>query len=195
MKRSVFKNETYFKEVKKILETLVAGNIEKLNNNEIHEESIPWVKKYTFKLQLDLIKIMYSGGHELNEIKAEFPKLFELQKNSWRDDIVKLQVGKNKWIDQYNVGSFTQMLEIISIGILLNVEDIYFKKIHQILDKQNIKEKLFDYLLKSRLPSIEVTTRSDNYKPFNRLFENWDSDNLIKKSIYNYQKKWYSQFN
>ena len=104
----------------------------KLDNNEVKEERVEIIKREVQRTKLYTIIAMYSRGDEVSEIKKEFDEMLELYLE----------------IDNETQFSYSSNLEVISLAVLLDIEEAKLLKIHEIISE---KDSLFEFLLTKKL--------------------------------------------
>ncbi|KZE39122.1 hypothetical protein AV656_08495 [Bhargavaea cecembensis] len=78
---------------------------------------------------LDRIIAMYSAGRPLDEINSLFPGVIEMMEKSWN--------GEN----------YEQMLQVLSIGVMLDVEEEQFSRLTDLVWKYELRDGLIESLI------------------------------------------------
>lgn len=103
----------------------------KLKNGEVKPERIVPVKAKIHDLKLGILIAKYSKGDELSLLEIEYLDLIE----GWEDI----------WEPEY----YNKNLKMISLGVLFGADKLFSKKIKNMLEKSNINDWLFNFLLDS----------------------------------------------
>lgn len=165
--------EIYFKEENYGLEDYQKS----LDNNEIRENRILPVKKAMQGMKYNMMVAKYSAGYPLEEIKKDYIEVLNGMFLYWKDD-----------------PELSQRISMVSIGIMLEIEDEYFNELAKFIEETGEKEYIFDYLIHSRKPDWEVSDKV----LFNEVF-GWikevtqmnksDAEDFLEKYL---KSKWYS---
>jgi len=89
-----------------------------------------------FKYQYDNLIAKYSAGESIIELKKEINPIFTSMEKSWKKS-----------------NGYVQMVWMLSIGILLNIEDEVFTKLVKLVEKDNPNDFLVDFLIHYRVHS------------------------------------------
>lgn len=101
----------------------------KLNNNEVKKDRILPVKTAIHDLKLGILIARYSKGDELNVLKDEFEEIFE------------------EWVEVWRPEFYSKNLQMLSLGVLFNIDSKKVKSIKNLLMKSNINDWLYNILL------------------------------------------------
>lgn len=116
------------------------------------ELSFIGLKLSTFTLKLLIIIASYSRGDDKNELKKQFSEAVLVMEKVWDKKITKVYHGvKQIELDQYKFEPYLHMLQMMSLGILLDVPDSEFNKLIVLIDQDNIKDFLYEFLISSRI--------------------------------------------
>ncbi|ROR31755.1 uncharacterized protein DUF1910 [Mobilisporobacter senegalensis] len=135
--RDKIKNQTYFNEFISEDTDRINKFVKKLANNEIKEERVLSIKIKIHDLRLGILIAKYSRGDNLEEIEKDYLKLIEDWEEVWQSDFYM----KNLWM--------------ISLGVLLNLGMKQFEKIKELLDKYNVNDWLYNFLLRYNVDGID----------------------------------------
>lgn len=193
MKRSIFKDISYFKSYIKELKTILSEN----NGIDYLDEMKTKRMKVRNSLYSEQILIAsYSLGLPLTEIEKLYKETVISITSGWTEDIVKFKMGKEQRIlDQLYVYHHYSILRLLAIGILLNVEIDLIKEVKSFLTKMNIRNKLFDKLISFRIPNHKITSNSYCPTAFNKIEKIAFEDPIDEKKLIKLQKNWYPSLN
>ncbi|MDR0574164.1 MAG: DUF1910 domain-containing protein [Tannerella sp.] len=103
---------------------------------------------FTYEYQIFIA--MYSMGIDIKELINPYHSTLTYMEKSWEKD-----------------SEYVQMVWMLSIGIMLNIEDAKFNKLVQLVEKDNPGDFLIDFLIRYRIPSWKG--KSDRFM-FNRPY-------------------------
>jgi hypothetical protein len=149
-----------------------------LDNNEIREDRILPVKKSMQKIKYHIMVAKYSAGYPLEDVKEDYIEVLNGMFQYWADD-----------------PELSRRINMVSIGIMLEIEDKYFDVLAEFIKETGEKEYAFDYLIHSRKPEWEI---SDKVRFGGTVF-GWikevtqmsksDAETFIAEYL---ERKWYS---
>lgn len=192
MTRSIFKDQTYFKNFIDELESII--NKEK---SELDEKKQLRRKVRVSHMHEQILIASYSLGLSREELKGKYKNVVISICESWTRDLVNFKMGRDQKIfDQLYVYHHDSILRLLSIGILLESKE-EIVAIKALLEELKIKNRLFDMLIKSIVSTHELTTISESYCPkaFNKLEKIVLDNPLDEKKLIKHQKTWYSSLN
>lgn len=191
MTRSIFKGETYFKNFIDELESIV--NKEKPELDEQRQQ-----RKVRVSHMLEQILIAsYSLGQSIEELKIRYKRAVDSVCESWTRDIVNFKIGREQKIfDQLYVYHHDSVLRLLSIGVLLDSK-VEIEAIKTLLGELKVKNRLFDMLIESMVPTHELIPISESYCPkaFNKIEKIAFENPIDEKKLTKHQKTWYSTLN
>lgn len=125
------KTELFFKEFKG--ELTKAGFISKLS---------------TFASRLNILIAYYSKGDGKEALRKKFSETVKVMEKVWDKRITKVYRGrKQEEYDQYRLGPHIYMLQMLSLAVLLDVPKNEFKILESLIDRDGIKDHLFEFLM------------------------------------------------
>ncbi|HEY8934009.1 MAG TPA: PoNe immunity protein domain-containing protein [Cyclobacteriaceae bacterium] len=164
------------------------------------QERINIVKQEIAKDYIYIILAKYSTGYSLENLLPDWKEGVKVIHESW-DGFWKLKHGNPSIeYDQYILSAYDEMLWMLSLGYLLNVPDEDFKKLVEVIDRDKVKDKLYEFIisakLKDRHPILEESYCDFFGVPetFSKLREAIQEPDKTKASklIYDFLKKdWY----
>jgi hypothetical protein len=155
--RDKVKNIQYWLDRISQTENLRKARFEKLSNGLIANDRINIVKQDMVDSYLRSISSKYSSGSPIINLKFDLVNAIDLTHESW-DGFWKLNY-EGKILNQYVLDAYDQMLWMLSLGYLLDVSETDFKKLVEVIDRDGVKDYLFEFIirakLKDRLPITE----------------------------------------
>lgn len=151
---------------------------EKLDEEKI--KSTYWsLYKYSFKI----ITAQYSLGYDIEEIHKMIPDCIFYLEKSWEAE-----------------SGYIQMINILSICIMLDIEDKKFEKLIALIERDKVQDYLIDYLIKYRKKDWQITEKFLWDKPYKSIAEIVELSEINKKKSADRLKKyltnqWYKSWN
>ena len=125
----------------------------------------------------DKIKALYSSGADVIEIKKIYPRFLEcFTKNRTASD------------------GFDALLDVVSLGILLNIDKIHIKKLTEFLKKEDVDDIIIDFLVNKLDPDWKIRDNDVKYPLAYELLGNIIMENNKDKQlelIKQYLNQWY----
>jgi hypothetical protein len=166
MIRDKLKDEDYFRRYSELRVSLLEKYINKLQNNEIREDRIGAVQYGNVIMSaIELITAHYSSGSSIEELSIEIRRVIEYMERYWKPEQTKVKARAGKkcelW-DQYRLESYEYFLHILSLAYLLNVPDEDFLVLVDLIDRDNISDNLYEFIIKARFPQ-RAKIREEEY--------------------------------
>lgn len=174
---------------------------EKLDKGLIKPDRIDAVKQDMSRKYLQLAISKYSAGYNLSELIDDLKNAIDFAFQSW-NGFWNLKSDKGMVLNQYVLSAYDDMLWMLSLAYLLDVSDDYFKKLIDIIDRDNVKDILFEFIISARIKDREKITKEcydEAYIGVTKIYETLRSvisipnnntrQELISKFI---DKEWYS---
>jgi hypothetical protein len=165
MMRDKLKDEDYFKRYSDSCVSRLEKNINKLQNNEIREDRVSAVEFNIIRTAVKLITSLYSLGVSIEDLSMEIRKIIGYMEKNWKPEKTKVEAkvgNKFELWDQYRVESYEYFLHILSLAYLLNVSDEDFQVLVDIIDRDNISDNLYEFIIKARFPD-RAQNRAEEY--------------------------------
>ncbi|AWL79256.1 PoNi-like cognate immunity protein [Capnocytophaga canimorsus] len=143
---------------------------------------------------LNLIFAKYSAGYDISEIKTDFLHLLTITDELWQEkSLTEFTYQKSE--PYYGTDEYELVLNLISLGILLNCNDKEFEKIIKIRDKVPTKNILLDFFLsfKDKRNIHKEQSKGNTYKGLNELILKNDVSSLINDLKIYLSKSWYKE--
>jgi hypothetical protein len=144
-------------------ENLRKIRFEKLQNGLISTDRINIVKQDLVNSYLRSIFSKYSAGSILFNFKDDLIKAIELTNVSW--DGFWLIEREGKKLNQYGLSPYDEMLWMLSLGYLLDVSDEDFKKLVEVIDRDGVKDFLFEFIIRAKIKNRQPITE-ESYQEF-----------------------------
>jgi hypothetical protein len=172
--------------------------IEKIQNGLISADRLNIVKQEMSKNYLYTAISKYSDGYLCNALAADINNAIQYAYESW-DGFWKLRDTEGKQHDQYILSAYDEMLWMLSLGYLLNIPEEYFLKLVEVIDRDKVKDKLFEFIIRAKIKDRPVLTEESYIEHFNvpQIFEKLrtaidkpkaEAEKLVKEFI---EKDWY----
>ncbi|MEZ4907013.1 MAG: DUF1910 domain-containing protein [Saprospiraceae bacterium] len=148
MVRDKLRSNEYFDE---FIEQRLKGiekSKERISNGIVSKERIPTVFKRFGASKLRILVAKYSGGYSLSEIKADYIILLKDFAGYWPEGQV-LMNHNGKKLKQYL--DYDDMLWMLSLGILLDVSKEDFQILVDLINRDGVKDKVYEYLIAYKL--------------------------------------------
>lgn len=148
-------------------------------------KELPEAGKRTLNVTLDKhLRNYFLGSYSLGE---EIKNLVEIYINS-----------VSKFTKSYNKDSFyVQMIWMLSIGIMLEIENTNFNKLVQLVEKDNPNDFLIDFLINSKKHSWGISHSTFKFEtPYKSLAEvinlsKTDKQKAVERLKHYLDKEWY----
>ena len=116
------KKNARIRQIEKVLHTVI-------EQRGAHDEGARNGYLFLANHYLDRIIAMYSAGRPLDEISRLFPGVIEMMEKSWN--------GEN----------YEQMLQALSIGVMLDVEEEQFSRLTDLVRKYELRDGLIEFMI------------------------------------------------
>ncbi|WP_075590000.1 PoNe immunity protein domain-containing protein [Labilibacter marinus] len=139
------------------------ARIKKLEQGQIKPDRIKAVKENMVTNLVQKLVATYSAGMPICTLTEDFDTILELMEDSWADGSQKLVGAKALIIDQYSIDSHSQLLRVLSIGILIGIPDNLFERLGKIIKSDNVIDLVYEFLLSSKLDLWVQRQEKDDY--------------------------------
>ncbi len=200
--RDSIKTIDYFKTFLKKQQLSYDKRVKKIFNNEIGNNRIDIVKSDMSSNKLRECISKFSAGYSLSEIKSDFYVAIDLAKQGWQGTGSWKLINDEGEFNQYTFTGFYYMLDMLSLGYLLDIPNDKFQLLVDIIDRDDVKDKVFEFIISAKLP-IRNAIESESYQKyfsvpdtFSKLRELIDEKDksALEKLIKDYlSKHWYKQ--
>jgi len=160
--RDKLKTKEYWNTYVFQIENLRDRSFERLKNSLIVPERILIVKRSLSYSYLESISSKYSKGDNVNTFMDDLTSAINLIKESWIEDFgVKFNYN-GKFLNQFI--EYDQMLWMLSFGYLLNISNDEFQKLVDIIDKHQVKDYLYEFIIRAKIKDRKpITEESYEY--------------------------------
>jgi len=162
MLRDKIKDKIYFENFLKKLEDIDKKTDEKIRSGNVNLERIIPVRTSMINSLIRRMKAKYSLGLEIKSLLSEYNKAIVLIADYWTGNN-KFMGNNNEVLDQYSLGNYDSILWMLSIGYLLDVPEDRFKILVKAIDSDNIKDKLYEFIISAKIPS-RPKIKDESYK-------------------------------
>lgn len=199
MLRDQIRDIEYFEKYRKTNVASIERGIEWLKIGKVVPSQIDWFKKGIFDNHFFLLVSGYSYGKGKDGMREDLSRCADYLNEGWSPKTVKVE-RDGSYLDQYYLYAYDEMLWMLSLGYLLDAPEQDFKKLVEVIDRDKVKDKLFEFIisakLKDRAPIKEESYRDFFGVPetFAKLRESIDEPDKGKASklIHDFLKKdWY----
>lgn len=150
--RDQLKNKEYFEKFFKIKFQLTELNNKALSDGKVHESKVDWAKYGNLGHYIESLITQYSLGYNLTEIGNSIKKIIQLTPDLWIPTCTKVHDNKGLLYDKYFIGPYERFLQILSLAYLLEIPIDDFQILVDIIDRDNISDNLYEFIIKARFP-------------------------------------------
>lgn len=139
-------------------------------------ERINIMKQSMAQTYMNIIACKFSSNIPIVNFKDDLIQAIDLTFESW-DGCWKIETGNPTGsivLDQYHLDAYDQMLWMLSLGYLLDVSEADFKKLAEVIDRDGVKDFLFEFIIRAKLKDRQRIAK-ESYQEF------FDAPNTFKK--------------
>lgn len=203
--RDKFKDKNYFERFIKYSTKSRKESLKQIQNGIIPKERIFIVKGSLADATVNLLISKYSSGYKLESLIDDYSKASQLIYDSWQGT-GSWKIKKDDHIfNQYGFGAYQKMLEMLSIGYLLDIPNDKFQLLVNVIDRDEVKDKLFEFIISAKSTDRQPI-ESESYQRYFGIPEAYSRlrniidlpneeeaaeqmDMYLKKDWYNIQKE------
>ena len=139
--------------------------VDKIKSNIIAKDRIDTVKSDMScnKLRESIAK--FSMGYSLNKVLPDFYNSIDLAEEGWTGDGSWKLINDEGEFDQYSFTGFYHMLDMLSLGYLLDISNDKFQLLIDIIDRDGVKDKLFEFIISAKFPNRKPI-ESESYRKY-----------------------------
>lgn len=166
--RDRLKNIQYWIERISRTENFQNLDIEDLKNGKIKNDRINIVKQSLSYSFIESVLAKYSAGYQVENFNIDLINAIYITNESWVDDAWLIKAGDPKGsivLKQYGLSAYDQMLWMLSLGYLLNISDEDFKKLVEVIDRDRVKDYLFEFIIRAKIKDRQPITE-ESYQEF-----------------------------
>lgn len=151
MIRDNFKNKEYFERYLKDFKGHILRGFDMITSGKVVSDRLFIFKKGQLDFILNYCIANYSSSNSISEVKVEFEKVLNYLSEGWPKNIVNVN-NEGLILNQYGLDAYDQMLWMLSLGYLLNIPNVDFKKLVEVIDRDGVKDYLFEFIIRAKLP-------------------------------------------
>lgn len=143
----------------------------------VEQRRIDWIREgkvpsERIKTALDLFRagslyqtiLKFTFGESINEVKSEFNNVIKYTNENWVG-LWTLKLSADKELNQYILSAYDEMLWMLSLGYLLDIPTEDFKKLVEVIDRDGVKDYLFEFIISAKLKDRKPITE-ESYREF-----------------------------
>jgi hypothetical protein len=179
MLRDSIKNEEYFINFLDEENERINKFLNNIETESVQKDRIPNILAKIFGINLGIIVAKYSLGKDKDDIIKDYDMALHFLEMDW---------------DKKD-GYYVELLWLLSMGILLNINENKFNTLIKVIDAGNYNDYIMDYLIGFRKKDRKLNNKILFKKPYGYLMEIFNAtDNLKIDMIKIYLKeKWYKE--
>ncbi len=198
MIRQNIKSQEYFNNYFETYNKQVENRKILLDSGQVKPERIVWFNKASLDILLNYVISKYTSGAPVENLKTIFLQIPNLLSQFWSTEVVLLKY-EGRTLYQYGLSTYDEMLWILSLGYLFNIPELDFRKCVKIIDRDQVKDHLLEFIIRSKLndrPVIEEESYEYGWKLFGKLRQSivepdkLKAEKLVKEFI---AKDWYKE--
>lgn len=162
--RDKFKSLKYFENFRISTLNSIEQGLEWIKDEKVKPSQLEWFKKGNLDYYLKLTISGYSIGADFRKVKEELVLSINYIGESWGSNVVRIKQN-NELLNQYNLYAYDEMLWMLSLGYLLNISDKDFSKLVEVIDRDGVKDHLFEFIIRAKLPERENITE-ESYRQY-----------------------------
>lgn len=148
--RVKYRDIEYFEKIQIQYKELIDKALDWIASGKTATERIPIMQNEIYRKYRGLMWVKYSMGKPIDELKSDFAQALKFMHLSWLK--LPLKAYKNDvYFNHYFGGTYDEMLEMLSFAIMLNEPKETFLKLAEIIDKDEVKDLLYEFILKSKI--------------------------------------------
>lgn len=154
MVRDLLKDANYFKEYIAEEEARINKFELKLQKNEVREDRVLSVTRKVFDLKFQVLVANYSLGEPIKNLLEDYRELVGDMSKNWNSD------------------RYEDMLWMLSIGIMLEIDDDTFNVLVKLVEDSKINDFLYNFIIHSRKETVTYQDSPLLFQvPFNSLIK------------------------
>ncbi len=164
--RDLLKSKNYYEGFIEKKESIYSKRQRKISENLIPESRIEIVKADMSKNILYKCIAKFSAGFNIEDLLKDFYECINLTNEGWKKEGSLKFREKDKIYDQYTISAYNQMLIMLSLGYLLNIPNDKFQILVNVIDRDNVKDNLFEFIISAKLKNRSIVESESYYKYF-----------------------------
>jgi len=147
---------------------------------------------------VNIIHVKYSIGEPIKESYKDICEVISILEKYWNPNLVRFKKGRKPiYYDMYILEYNFFMRKLLSLMVLNDLDKKYFEIIRKLIDRDKVKDGLYDYLLSYKFSDRKISKQVYPEKPKNQIIDiilEEDKEACIKR-IKNYiDKQWYKTY-
>lgn len=126
-------------------------------------ERVNTMKQSMVQTSINLISCKYSSSKGIATLCGDLINAINLTHESW-DGFWNVEHNGKK-LNQYGLSSYDEMLWMLSLGYLLNIDESDFKKLVEVIDRDGVKDYLFEFIIRAKIKDRQPITE-ESYQEF-----------------------------
>lgn len=172
--RDTIKEFDYFRDYISREDLLHKKRVKEISQNKVPIDRIEIVKADMSKNKLYQSIAKYSSGYIVSDMLPDLYNAINLTYEGWKKKGTwKIYDNELGFLNQYSFSAYYQMLTMLSLGYLLNIPNEKFQLLVDVVDRDNIKDKLFEFIMLAKLPHRKAI-ESESYQKFFFIPEAFD---------------------
>lgn len=170
-----------------------------ISSGKVLPERMNLFKKGQLDFILNYTIASYTSGSDITTLKKEYCNVLNYINEGWTMYIVNLTLDKSTY-NQYTLSGYDQMLWMLSLGYLLDIPDEDFKKLVEVIDRDSVKDLLFEFIIRAKLqdrqPIMEESYQEhfhipNCYKKLRQVISETDNTKAEKSAKEFIANEWY----
>ncbi|MGV6860473.1 MAG: PoNe immunity protein domain-containing protein [Putridiphycobacter sp.] len=153
-----YKPEKYYYDFSNEIIEIIDRSKNRIETNYLKPDRIPYAQRGIASNYLKFLIANYTFKFDIIQIKNCLINAINYTNISW-NGFWKLKNLKGVELNQYILSAYDEMIWMLSLSYLLNIPDIEFHKLVDVIDSDNVKDFLFEFI---------ITTKLQNRKPIEK---------------------------
>ena len=149
--RDTLKDKKYFQSLIDNRYKSLEKRFNKLKEGMIAPDRLIPVKEAMYRTYLEIVFAKYSVS--VNQIREDVIAGIKLLNESLINNNGKVYIKDHEYADQYYVQTYQEVLRYLCLGYLLNITDKDFQVLVDVIDRDNISDNLYEFIIKARFPN------------------------------------------
>lgn len=139
----------------------VSRRIAKLDSGKIHTDRVLAVKQAIASTYLHIVIARYTKGEDLETLQPELFAAINYMNQSLINNQGKVHVFNDEYKDQYYLHVYQELLQALSLSVLLNIPEANKNTLVSIIERDNIQDLLFEFVSKAHNRPDELVETYD----------------------------------
>lgn len=187
--RDTLKNEHYFVDFIDNRYKSLEKRVIKLESGQINPDRIVPVHQAMASSYLQISSAKYSLETEsIQKIKADISKGIKLVDKALVENNGKVHVADEEYSNKYYIHTYQEILQYLALAYLLEIPDNEFQTLVDIIDRDNISDNLYEFIIKARFPNRKqdkpeiYETNSATVKVYDKLRKATETQDKVEAS-------------